>query len=332
MSLIVSRRGNVVSPRAGMPPVLVARQPRRVARQRGTQQGARQPTQLIVQAAPSTPSGTGRRRRRRAAVSVSAAPIAYGGSMGGGYPAMRASSTPGTCGVVISHTEVIDSINGSTSFSGIRYPMVPAIFSWLNGVGRNFSRFRWLSLKAEFVTASPTSQGGSIAMGAIYDSEDQFPDSITEMMGLAHSHVAPVWSQPGLVSHRTVFDPTRWSKPWYPYGSGGLVGVSDTYSPAFLLFGRETQVNGQLIGHLVVTYSIEMVDPIPANINIGGDPTVLEEKETDPKTGITRWLMPSKSQPKAPDPLDRLIEALASSPLLGLGITSGGATKAPRPK
>jgi hypothetical protein len=326
MSLIVSRRGNIVSPQGtgGQTSISLSGGRRRNNQQRGiVRNGAtRAPQQIIVRAAPSSPAGAGRRRRRRGGAGGLGiplqAPATFGVSMGGGFPTFRSMNTPGTCGISVSHSEILTTVNGSTAFSGLRIPMVPSVFAWVQGVGVNFSRFRWTSLRADFVTASPTSQGGTIAMGAVYDEADTLPNSIGEMKSLAHSIVAPVWGQPGTVSHSTVFDPSRWSKPWYSFTTANAA-AANFYSPAYLVFGRQTQNNGQPIGHLVVTYTIEMIDPVPSRINLtslGSDTRARRESN-----GIVVWEAEDGAPAPPVDRLDRLIEALANTPALGLGIS-----------
>lgn len=273
MALVVSRRGNIV-PAVAAGVVIPKRRANRARRSQAgnTNNGARLRQlamfQPQVQRVPPPPPVGRRRNRRRARGSVLSAPATFGFAQAGGQPRF-ASSTLGGC--TVSHSEIIRSPNGSTAFTGVALAMVPNNFAWLDGLAKNFSRYRWLSLRIDYVTASPTSQGGTIGMGATYDALDALPNSMAEMNALAHSFVGPVWTQPGQTMHSVSYDATRWSRPWYSYTNVSQVpnGAATTAVPSYLLFATQTQVNGQLVGHIVATYTMEFLDPIPARINTG---------------------------------------------------------------
>nr|UHS71598.1 MAG: putative coat protein [Barnaviridae sp.] len=325
MSLIVSRRGNIVPQNTLQQSQLsVAVRTDRRSRQRGNNSGARMPAQQVMLRVPQVNArvvGTGKksRRKRRSLGAPMSVPSQFGMRFGGGQPAFGPLRVGNSNGLVVTHHELMTTVIGSSAFAALRAPMIPASFSWLDGIAKCFSRFRWRALRADFITASPTSQGGTVALGAAYDSLDVLPQSIGDLAALAHSSVVPVWSQPGAI-FSTTFDPLRWSKPWYPY----IASVADSqatneYSPAYLYFGRETQVNGQPIGHIQVSYTIEFIDPIPSYMNldeIGTPPIVSELVDGKPVItrvgkGVEKWAMPARSLPLAePSPLDRLIEAM----------------------
>lgn len=309
MSLIVSRRGNIVA-NTGAQRTLVVSGRRRRNNQSGNNQGASSNAQqLILRSAQVLPGVAGsrprRRRRARGVVTSVSAPATYGGVMVGGRPTYRSSTKEG--GMIVSHSEILSSELGTNGFEATRWAMVPSVFPWLEGVAHNWSRFRWLSLSVEFVTSSPTSQGGSVAMGASYDEIDQLPSSIGEMKELAHSCVLPVWSTPGSVPHRVVFDCSNWGRPNYsflPIGTGEgpgpvLPDSLQAYVPGYFTFGKATQVNGQQIGHVVVRYVIEFLDPIPSRIN---HEAVVAENE---RSLITRRAVPGPPNPASPDELLR---------------------------
>jgi len=158
---------------------------------------------------------------------------------------------------------------GSSAFSAVYYMLIPQLFPWLAGVAGNFSRYRWKRLEFSFITSSPTSQSGHIAMGAMYDWNDTqvAPNSIQEVAALAHSFLCPVWAPSGGVLGTTRFDTTRWNKPWYSHHQPTTsLEFSDVFVPGWLAVGRHTQVNGQSVGHLVARYEIEFLDPIPQRL------------------------------------------------------------------
>lgn len=277
---------------------------------RGATQTMRQvPSQALVLAEPRRQRAPGRRNQRRRVPfgTPTTAPATYGLAMTGGAPRISASSTVGGC--VVSHSEILDSPTGTTDFSVNRYAMVPNVFAWLNGLGANWSRFRWLSLRADYVTASPTSQGGTIALGATYDTPGELIESLSEMKALAHSFVGPVWQQAGLTQHSVVYDCQRWSKPYYSYNSGPA-RLPISYIPAFLQFGKQTQVNGQVIGHVVVSYTIEFLDPIPSRVNLLLDSpaTAAAEAAAPPDSAA---LVVSTARPDLPPPREDDVAVIA---------------------
>lgn len=195
---------------------------------------------------------------------------AYSSVLAGGQPVWQGLDR----GVAVSNQELFETMNGTNTFSANRWACVPALFPWLSGVAPNFSRFRWTRLLFEFITASPTSQGGSVAMGAGYDVMDQQPTSLAEISAMAHSQLVEVWNPAGS-GCRVAFDATRWNQPWYSNIPIPTAGIPPTearsyqdYIPGWLYFGRATQVNGQTIGHIRVTYTIEFIDPIPISMNV----------------------------------------------------------------
>lgn len=235
---------------------------------------------------------------------LSSVPQAYGLSMTGGAPQYRSAPTRG--GIVVSHSEIVLSPTTTQAFTVQRMALVPNIFAWLQGLARCFSRYRWLSLRADFVTSSSTNVGGSVAMGATYDVPGELPNSLAEMKALAHSFVGPVWSTPGTIQHSVVYDGSRWSKPYYSYNSNPP-SQPVTYIPAFLHFAAATTTNGQPLGNVVISYAIEFLDPIPARINEQVNPTVMTE------AGEVELITSAPPLgPQEPTPMDNLVRAVSA--------------------
>ena len=183
--------------------------------------------------------------------------------MAGNIPSYSASQSRGGC--VISGHEIIWSPLGSESFSTTKVAMIPNTFSWLRGVSKNWSRYHWLNLRAEFITAVGTNTPGSISMGATYNVLTQDPQDQNEMSALAHSFVGPIWGNAGTSLHTVQFDSTRWSKPWWTYTANPQVDYNE-FVPAWLWFAT-SGTTGDAVGHIVVHYTIELLDPIPARMN-----------------------------------------------------------------
>lgn len=224
------------------------------------------PASIVVRQAPSLPAQvvtlrTPKPRRNSRSEARISAPSAYGSVFQNQPP--RFTGAKGS--LRISHTEMFADELGTTSFSGVEFPMIPNSFKWLKTLAASFSRFRWIKLEVKFVTNSPTSQGGTVGLGAQYDGLDLVPVDMSEVSQMAHAWVGPVWSAN---SAGLKFDCSKWSKPYYPYNVNP-VSLEDavSYIPAKVFLGIQTQVNGQVIGRMMVDYTIELIDPIPARLN-----------------------------------------------------------------
>lgn len=223
---------------------------------------------LAVQPQGLIPLRRNRGRRRGVGPAVGSVPSAFSARLQGGRPFYN-----GRQEMVVQHSEVFATLNGTNGFSGNRWVVVPQLFPWLNGVASNFSRYRWLQVGFEFITASPTSQGGSIAMGAGYDVVDDTPNSLEEVAAMSHGVLEQVWS--GVGGGLSVdFDCTKWNQAFYNYIPIPAAGIPSgqarsyqAYIPGVLYFGRDTQVNGQTIGQIRAHYTICLEDPIPSRIN-----------------------------------------------------------------
>lgn len=230
--------------------------------------------QVVVQVPNNPPRSRNRRNRGNNQGRMMSIPrsvgAAYDSIVQGGAPLYKSGSRPGS--LVVSHHESMGELLGTTAFSATYYMLIPALFAWLSGVAKNFSRYKWNRLSISWVTSSPTSQSGTVAMGVLYDYNDTSVamTGIEEVLALAHSFMCPVWSPPNGVLGTSTLDSTRWSRPWYVNHMPTTPSQYDEFVPAWLTVGKQTQVNGQPIGHLVASYEVEFSDPIPARIN---DPT-----------------------------------------------------------
>nr|UHS71573.1 MAG: putative coat protein [Barnaviridae sp.] len=299
MSLIVSRqtrRGNTVVAPASTAVVLRNTQPRRRAALVPVYTNSVQPPQGGQVSSPR------RRRRNRSRNYPVSAPSAFGAVVTNTPISFRGSSGK----LIMSHREISLPIVGTTGFSWIRYPLVPPQFAYLKGVARNFSRYRWTSLRATFITSSPTSHSGSVGMGVIYDGLGSIPASLGEVGALSHGWTGPVWAPPGTRMATTTLDCSRWSRPWYSYYDGD-VSLEDavSYIPAYLIFGIQTQVNGQNIGHIEFEYTIELNDPIPASMQT---PTTTTSKVSTSKATMS----PREDSEPPEDPMQVMLSALVS--------------------
>lgn len=256
--------------------------------------------QMVVQVqAPRNRTKTTNKQRmtRGAGGSVTSIGSAYSRNTLGGRPVFSGAAEGGLC---VSHRESIADVVGTSSFGATYYALLPENFAWLAGVARNFSRYRWELLEFTFVTSSPTSQYGQIAMGALYDSTDTLATSLREVAAMAHSFLSPVWSpMPGVVK----YDCNNWNQKWYanqPFSTD----LSTEKIPGWLAVATLTQVNGNSIGHLMVNYKIRFSDPIPA---------ILQPAPENPSRAIKRTGQKNlKATPTFEENLCLLLEALAT--------------------
>lgn len=298
MPVIVSKRaggGVTITTPASANNMQLVRVPRRSQPQ--------QRNQVVVRAV-QPPSGgqvsSSRKRRRNRRSTVGSLAVQRPSTFGGAFMSSQARYSGANGTLVMQHCETGDTILGTSAFSGVAIPMVPNSFPYLKGLAQNFSRYRWRSLSASFITASPTSQGGMVGMGAKYDRLEDSPQNLSELSSMSHGWVGPVWGAPGTRVTTLVFDCARWSKPWYSYFEGPSLPGQDeiSYVPAYLVFGKETQVNGQVIGRIEFSYSIEFSDPIPSRLQLSTSaakaalqPTEFGSQDKEPEKDPTEVLL-----------------------------------------
>jgi hypothetical protein len=276
-------------------------------------------TTMVIRAPrqPVRPSGQGvsrQARRRRTGRSAPAlrgrvvsAPSSNGMTWSGGSPNYSQGSKPGVLSV--SHHEEITSLLGTTAFTSQAYAGAPGNFPWLSGLAQNFSRFRWLNFSVRFSTTSSTSDRGDVSLGVTYDIIDSLPESMAEASCLANSVTAPIWSPGNSPDCNLRIDCSRATNAFYPFITPAEgIGMSGQdfidYVPFWILASKQTSVNGQLIGRVYCSYTIELSDPIPARMNT--------TPVTSPSLGMVRSLgeVNPPLDPSPSDDLRSLVEAL----------------------
>lgn len=249
-----------------------------------------QASRLVIAPVKSTPRP--RRRNRNSRVSASA-PSAFGSVLKSQAPVIRSSGKS----TIITHSEILGTVTGTTDFSAQSWALIPSILPWMGGGGSggpaaSFSRYRWLRLSARFITASPTAWAGAVAMGGTYDIRGSGPESISEIQQMDESALVPVWS-PGLDCSVTFS--CDWNQKWYSFmrADEPQNDAFNPYIPALLYMGKQTSVNGQIIGYVMLDYTIELVNPIPARLNTVAP--AVSRKLIDPGPSID-FVTPSTEQ------------------------------------
>lgn len=206
--------------------------------------------------------------------STSIAPRAFVGNMGNN-PRMR----PTGNGVVITNTESLGSVSGTTSASITRGFLIPSNMPWLSRVASAYSKYRWRRLRVFYLTQVSTSTEGRFAMGLSYDPIDAELTTVTDIVSLNRSTFGPVWAgqagfdstspftnKPGLVC--LDLDVTKLSKPWYNYATDAAIKAMDAgertaYVPALITSGTDGLAAIKTVGSIYVAYELELIEPTP---------------------------------------------------------------------
>jgi hypothetical protein len=164
--------------------------------------------------------------------------------------------------------------------------LIPANFTWLNGIATNFSKHRWVRVWFIYVPVVPTTTAGRFAMAFSYDIGDADATSVQEIQMTANSVTTPVWGgfegscllhdtarRPDQVPGAVVVqvDTSRQDKLWYKYinlTDYGTIGLDDRnqYGPGQLWMGSSGGVAGAT-GDVFVSYEIDLIEPIPGARN-----------------------------------------------------------------
>lgn len=188
------------------------------------------------------------------------------------------------------HTELAGTVSISSAVTSQVIQCIPSVLPWLAGVGANWGRWRWLSLRYTYIPATATTTLGTIALGMIYDSQDAVPTSLAQMSALSGFSSGAVWSgSDGSVLLQTArkvpcppgaicadLNIRERQKEWRYITSGTLttLGVSSAeaniYVPARLYVGTVggTGAAATAVGNLYVTYDVELIDPVSSASNV----------------------------------------------------------------
>lgn len=82
--------------------------------------------------------------------------------------------------MTISHSEMVDTVTGSGTFSARTYPMQPGLassFPWLSTQCNGWEKYKWKRLTIRYETRTGTNVPGSVMLVADYDAADPPPTS-----------------------------------------------------------------------------------------------------------------------------------------------------------
>ena len=216
------------------------------------------------------------------------APIAQGTVVRLRPPRMM--STKGV--TLLTHSELSAELAVTSSVVVRSELVMPAtVGTWLRGVAQNWSKYSWISVRYTYLPSCPTTTTGAVHMGFQYDMADTLPVDVNQLSNLKGYVTGPVWEgQSGLCfindtkcsdSSRAIsltLDVNEVSEKRYPYKTASdytaAVGVNPNLGtflvPARLVIAMEggNSTTAVSTGRLYVTYSIRLIDPIAAALNV----------------------------------------------------------------
>jgi len=159
----------------------------------------------------------------------------------------------------IKHREYIGTIANSTSFTTTAYglnPGLPNVFPWLSNIAANFDKYKFKSLRFDYVPAVSTSTNGRITLAFNYNAGDSAPTSKQQVFSIAPNAEQAVWAELSLPV--PVIPETLYTREY-------LVPGSDikTFDMGQLLVSTDLGSNSNTIGELYVEYEVHLEKPHP---------------------------------------------------------------------
>lgn len=160
---------------------------------------------------------------------------------------------------VIRHREYVGTVNNSTTFSATPYALNPGlsnVFPWLTNIAANYDKYRFKSLRFDYVPAVATSTGGRITLAFNYNAGDNTPTSKQQLFSIAPNAEQAVWAELSLPI--PVIPETLYTREY-------LVPGSDikTFDMGQLIVATDLGSNSNTIGELYVEYECILMKPHP---------------------------------------------------------------------
>jgi len=172
-------------------------------------------------------------------------------------------------GTIITHTEYVTTISGSTTFVAGRYPINPGLtglFPWLSTIAGSYDRYKFKALHFYYVPAVATSVSGRIALAFAFDANQTAPTNSQQIFSITPNEETTYWSDLHL-------DCGTDRKIYYvrTFGTDSTILQSATNSPALnrdlnvtdmgVLFVGTNYGNTANVGELYVAYEVELMNP-----------------------------------------------------------------------
>jgi hypothetical protein len=180
--------------------------------------------------------------------------------------------------LVVSHSEpffgVALTAAGALNFN--RAAIIPAVFPYLAGIASNFSRYKWRRLRIYYVPSCPTSTQGEVALGTVDSFEDANAATFVQVATMSHGISFPPWGgtiDRGPDAITLDIDCNRFEKPRYNYVATTQFNSysnpeKDSVTPILLCLATQGSTAAVTIaGRVWISYTIELIDPIPAGVN-----------------------------------------------------------------
>lgn len=172
--------------------------------------------------------------------------------------------------IVVKHREYVRDISGSAAFSTVSLPINPGrvkTFPWLSSLARNYESYLFHKLSFEFVTSSPSSASGTIALAVDYDATDSAPSTKSQLMNYVETVSGAVWQ---FVAHHSTLANLHKRKSYFvrlSSAAGADIRISDVGN---LVIGTDGHGGSNIIGSLYINYEVELMTPCMEDIGLGG--------------------------------------------------------------
>lgn len=191
----------------------------------------------------------------------------------------------------VCNTELANNVVGIAlgAFFTVRESLYPPYVGWLSGVAVNYSKWRWVYLRAIYIPLCPTTTTGQVVLSLGYDFNDTVPTLNTAQQAY-RSVSTPPWggfegtmlmnspqAKPGAGSVVVDVDTSRFGSgsalTYYRFVNQTTFGAANAndkniYCPAYLDYstfgGPAVQAT---FGNIYWEYCIELIEPIAASVN-----------------------------------------------------------------
>jgi len=173
--------------------------------------------------------------------------------------------------VKVSNKVLVTPVSGTGAFNLLYLYTQASNIPWLDNVAVNYSRFRFIRASAEFVPHVGTTSQGQVAMAFSYDDTDSPPTSMEQIQQMGGSQTRVLYATgKRIICHAN----TRRQLPSYryiePLAFSALPAQDrNNFNPFTLWFATDTPINGQVIGTIHFSFTIQFLDPIFATAHSG---------------------------------------------------------------
>ena len=185
--------------------------------------------------------------------------------------------------ILLRGTQRISGITGTTNDTFAGFPVIPtfAIGTRLAQIASTFSQFSIVSSTFRYVPKCSTTTAGRIAGTFLFDTRDQPPDSIDDMLQMTRVRVGQLWRQ-----HRFRLPRRSAEKRRYPtISSSALLALSPVeqqeFVPATFIYGSTSPQNGIALGDIVWHYSIRFFNPTLSELDPSGVSSLFQTLRLD---------------------------------------------------